>query len=371
MRSCVAILLVLASSFAYAAKKVTVQELNQILVSMHDEKKTDDDVADRLKQVQLSEELTADDAAKLEQFIPGPSSKEQLEILAGLSAFESPAASSGPAPAAPDTGAILSRADRWIKANYLQVPTFTASKIVLRYQDDVQNGHNQDGISVDAPNTYTALSEGRTDTVETTHGVEKLVGDQPMEHWGENGQVSEGAPPPPLADILQEANESEKIAFSRWQTIAGKPAAVFSFSVNKKKSHYNVTYCCFPQTDTATGVANSGVMIAPGDIQSVTTWRPFKKTVPYHGLLFIDPDTGAILRTITFADLKPSDFVHTQDVRMDYTSTALVDKEYVVPQSSITMDEVVPGGDAGTHGYSVRHRLFLATYGNYSVGAAK
>jgi hypothetical protein len=371
MRTIAVVLLLLASSFAYAAKRVTIQELTQILATMQQDKKTDDDVANRLKQVQLSEELTADDAAKLEQYIPGPESKDQLEILAGLSAFEPPAPSAGAAPANPDTNAVLTRAQQWVKGTYLAAPTYTADKIVLRYQDDVQKEHNQDGISVDAPNTYTQLSEGRTDTVETTQGVEKLVGDKPKEHWGENGQISEGGPIPPLQDILEEATASEKIAFSRWQTVAEKQLAVFSFDVNKKKSHYNVVYCCFPQTDTSTGAANSGVMIAPGDIQSVTTWNPFKKTVPYRGELFIDPATGAIVRTITYAELKPSDNVHTEEVRVDYTTTALGDKMYVVPESSITLDEVVPGGDTGMHGYSARHRLFLVTYGNYKAGAAQ
>lgn len=371
MRYFAVVVLVLVSSVAWAAKRVTVQELTQVLATMQQADKSDEVVANRLKQLELSEELIAEDAAKLEQYLPGPNSKDQLEILAGLSAFESPAASPGAAPAPPDAGAILSRTQQWVKSTYLQVPTFTASKIILRYQDDVQNLGGQDGILVDSPNTYAKLAEGRTDTVETSQGVEEFVGDRPKEHWGENGQISEGGPAPPLPDILQEATASEKVAFSRWQTIGGKPAAVFTFSVDKKKSHYNVTYCCFPQTDRATGVANSGVMIAPGDIQSVTTWRPFKKTVPYHGLLFIDPDTGAILRTITLAELKPSDFIHKEDVRVDHTSTALGDKIFVVPQSSVVLDEVVPGGDAGVHGYSVRHRLFLASYGNYSMGGAK
>ena len=70
---------------------MTVQELTQILASMHQSNKTDDDVATRLKQVQLGEELTAADRATLEQYLPGPESKEQLDILAGLSAFLPPA----------------------------------------------------------------------------------------------------------------------------------------------------------------------------------------------------------------------------------------------------------------------------------------
>ena len=371
MRSCVLVLLLLASSFAYAAKRVTVQELTQILTSMHQLNKSDDDVANRLKQVQLSEELTAAEVNSLEQYIPGPDSKEQLEILAGLSAFEPPAASPGPAPATPDAAAVLAHAQQWIKGTYLAAPTWTASKVIFRYQDGVQNTSSQPGLQIDSPNTYAQLSDARTNTVETSQGVEKPVGDQPKEHWGENGQISEGGPIPPLQDILGEATASEKIAFSRWQTIAGKQIAVFTFEVNKKKSHYNVAYCCFPSTDVATGVSNAGYGLTPNAVQSVTTWHPFKKTVPYHGLLFIDPATGAILRTITYADLKASDDVHTQQVRVDYTSTDLGDKTCVVPQSSITLDEVVPGSDTGMHGYSARHRLFLATYGNYEPGAAQ
>jgi hypothetical protein len=371
MRTIAVVLLLLASSFAYAAKRVTIDELTQILATMQQDKKTDDDVATRLKQVQLNQELTADDAARLERYLPGPESKEQLDILAGLSAFEPPPASPGPSPATPDAGALLARAQQWMKGTYLADPTYSASKVILRYQDEVENTSTQPGLQIDSPNTYTRLEDGRTDTVETTQGIEKLVGDQPKQHWGENGQISEGGPIPSLPQILQEATASEKVAFSRWQTIAGKQAAVFTFAVDKKKSHYSVNYCCFPETDTATGVANSGTMLAPNDIQSVTTYHPFKKTVPYHGELFIDPTTGAILRTITFADLKPSDFVHSEEVRVDYTSTALNDQMCPVPESSITLDEVVPGGDAGTRGYSVRHRLFLATYGNYKAGAAQ
>lgn len=370
MRLFIVLALLLSASFAFAARPVTVQELTQALASMHQSGKTDDEVSTRLKQLQLSEELTAAEASSLDQYLPGPLSQEQLAILGGLSAFQPPLPSPASALAAPDTAAVLSRAGSWVTATYLQVPRFTASKVVLRYQDDVGHVNNQPGLDVDLPNTYARLAEAHTDTVETTQGVEKLVGDRPKTHWGDNGEISPGGPIPALPEIFQEASASGKLAFSRWQTVDGKPAAVFTFAVDKKKSRYTIDYCCFPTTDTATGVANSGAVVAPGDIQSVTTWRPFKKTVPYHGLLFIDPASGAILRTITYAELKPSEYVHTENVRVDYTTSSVGGKLCVVPKSSITQNEFVPGGDTGMRGYSVRHGLFLATYGNYRASAA-
>jgi hypothetical protein len=227
------------------------------------------------------------------------------------------------------------------------------------------------GLQVDSPNTYVQMSEGHTDRVEITQGVEKEMTAGDKTHWGENGQISEGGPVPPLPEIFQEASASGKPAFARWEIFNGKPVAVFTFSVDKKKSRYVVNYCCFPATDTATGAANAGFGISPGQIQSVTTWRPFKKGVSYHGLLYIDPGTGEILRTVTYAELKPSEYVHTENVRIDYGSENVSGKSCIVPLTSITLSEVVPGGDSGTRAYSVRHALTNVTYGNFKPRPAQ
>jgi len=70
--------------------------------------------------------------------------------------------------------------------------------------------------------------------------------------------------------LFQEASDGGKLSFERWQTVAGKNVAVFTFAVDKKKSRYDVAYCCFPRTDTASGVAAAGTFApVPGEIQSV------------------------------------------------------------------------------------------------------
>jgi len=61
--------LMLASP-AWAAKKVTVQQLKDMLVSMQQSHKTDDEVASELKQVELTEEMTVSTKNSLAGLLP-------------------------------------------------------------------------------------------------------------------------------------------------------------------------------------------------------------------------------------------------------------------------------------------------------------
>ena len=65
----------------------------------------------------------------------------------------------------------------------------------------------------------------------------------------------------------------------------------------------------------------------------------------YHGELFVDSATGAILRLITKADLKPTDFVLQEDIRVDYSPTHSADqpdKQYIVPSHITTSPPSLP-----------------------------
>jgi|HubBroStandDraft_1064217.scaffolds.fasta_scaffold12975_2 hypothetical protein len=369
---CVLALVMLASASAFAAKRVSLQELTQMLTTFHDSQKSDEYVADQLKQLELSEEMSSADRDSLGQLLPGTISLEQLEILRGRSVFNPPPASRVSSTPAPDAGTqktILDNAGKWITGAFLRSPAFTATKATLRYQDDAGKVADHPGLLVDMPNTYTQLYESHKDTVAITQGAEKIVESEDAKtKWGMNGQVSEGGPVPPLPEMFQEATATGKIAFARWDTSFDKPVAVFSFSVDKKKTRYTVLYCCFPDTETATHVASESDVMVPNQVQSVSTWEPFKKTVPYHGFFYIEPTTGAILRTLTFAELKPGDTVRTEDVRNDYTTGDLDGKTCILPERSITVNEVVPGADTGTHSFFVRHGLLMSIYSNYHSG---
>jgi len=370
MKRLVGILLVLvAAAPLCAAKKITVQELKETLVSLHQALKSDEDVATRLKEMDLSEELTSSARSGLAQFLPGPLSEEQMDILQGRSSILAPPPSDLPATPPPDAAAqnaILAKAQDYVAKSYTQNPRLTASKTISRYQDDQANTSSSPGLVVSATNTSARLLDTRVDEVESEKGIEKPSASKSKTKWGQNGQISEGEPGPNLGALLQEATSGGKLGWLRWQTIDGKQAAVFSFAVDKKKSHFDVNYCCFPETDTASGVAASGTFApVPGEIQSVTTWKPFKKVVPYHGELFIDPNTGFIVRVITSAELKPTDLVHQEVMRVDYEQVVVGGKEYMLPVDSFTINEVVPNGNSNFTSYSVRHTLFSVKYQNY------
>lgn len=362
------LLIVLTAVPSWAATKMTIAQLEEKLMDLQKQGKSDDDVATQLKLVDLTEEMTHSEEQKLSHFMPGDLSTAQLFILQGRSAFLPPPAADIPTAPAPDDAtqkAILSKASDYASKVYAQLPAFQATKTTARFQDDLTNSSSAPGLVVPGPNTFVSMAEASTEQVEFANGVEK-PGSKEKVSWGQNGKISAPAPPPTLTTLVGESS-SGKEAWERWQMVGGKQVAVFTFQVEKKKSHYEVNYCCFPKTDTASGVATQGTFApVPGEIQSVTSYRPFRKGVGYHGEIFIDPESGAILRIILQAELKPADYVHQESVRIDYGAATVNGTEYMLPLASFTLSEVVPGGDASA--YSVRHMLLNVTYTRYIAG---
>jgi hypothetical protein len=102
----------------------------------------------------------------------------------------------------------------------------------------------------------------------------------------------------------------------------------------------------------------------------VSEWKNFKATVGYHGELFLDPDSGTVVRTITEAEFKPSDFVHYEDIRTDYAPMPIGGKNLVVPVRAFIVSEVVPNGDSFAAHYSVRHQEVTEDYKDYQPAGA-
>jgi len=98
-------------------------------------------------------------------------------------------------------------------------------------------------------------------------------------------------------------------------------------------------------------------------------WHNYKATIPYHGEIFIDPDTGIVVRLITQAEFKGSEVVHQEDQRIDFAPVAVGGKTLVLPIKTVIDTEVVPNGDSQAAGkYGTRHTLFTAEYKNYQAG---
>jgi hypothetical protein len=389
------LVLLMAASPAWAAKKITVQQLKDMLATMQQEKKTDAEVSSALKQVELSEELTRSTMNSLVQYVSGPYATEQIYVLEARSAVLPPPASDLPSTAAPDAAtqkAILDKAVDYATKTFAQLPSLTATKTTIRFQDNVEavaassgmhSGATTDSMSdpalVNASQFVHYINSTETPVV-FQNGAEQNPQGKDKTPWGQNGYIALQGQGPVLSNVVQEAESAEKLNWLRWETINGKPAAVYSFSVDKKKSRYAVNYCCFPDSDSAgkinysspKGSAGPGASApanmdpsAHGNFQTATSWHNYKATVPYHGEIFVDPDTGIVVRLVTEAEFKTSDVVHQEDQRIDFAPVAVGAKTLVVPIKTVINTEVVPNGESGSGKFLLRHTLFTSEFKDY------
>lgn len=369
-----ALMLVLAASPAWAAKKLTVQQLKDLLVSLHQANKTDAEVAAELTEVELSEELSRSTMNSLAGSVSGQLTTEQLFILEARSAMLAPPAADLPATPAPDAAtqkAILDKAADYASKTYKQLPKVIGTKATRRFQDNQQLAEG----STAAHSSTTVLAAmppirymaGTETTVTSQDGVEQTPADKTQ--WGANGMIAMLGQGPVLSTVMQEAQAAGKINWVRWETVIDHNAAVYSFAVDKKISHYAVNYCCFPETTqggemTMRGTSQPG---GPGNYNLNANWKNYRATVPYHGEIFVDPETGVVLRLITQADFKSSEWVRQEDQRIDYGTETVGGKTLVLPSRSIIDTLEMPYGDNPKGRFVFRHTLFTSEYTDYQA----
>ncbi|HEY1987518.1 MAG TPA: hypothetical protein VGG85_19035 [Terracidiphilus sp.] len=387
---CVLVLFLMSVPAWSAGRKITVGELTNLMRSMQQQKKNDADVAAALKQLELTEALTRPTMNSLVAYVPGPLSTEQVYVLEAGSAMLAPPPSDIPNTPAPDVAAqkaLIDKAADYISKFYAQLPALTATKTVIRFQDNVEAAAGGSGLSGSAKDVSTGSAfvpanhfihyiNSTEIPVETQNGIEKISAAKDKIQWGANGQIVLKGQSPMLTTVLDEAQGTGKLNWLRWELVNGKQAAVFSFAVDKKRTRYAVNYCCFPESEAAgkatfTSAALTGSGGASGNFQTNTDWHNFKTTVPYHGEIFINPETGIVVRLITMAEFKNTDLVHQEDQRIDYAPVPVGDKTLVVPVKSVINTEVVPNGDSGSAGrYTTRHTLFTSEYKDYQLAGA-
>jgi hypothetical protein len=382
------VLVMLTAMPAWCAKKVTVQQLKEMLVQMQQAKKTDEEVASALKQVVLSEELTRSTMNSLVGYVPGKFSTEQIYVLEARSATLPPPADDLPTAAAPDDAtqkAMLDKAEDYATKTYGALPHLAATRTMVRFQDHVDQGPITSGLQNGAigdaganpnlvlPNQFVHYINSTEAQVDFLNGAEKNPLGQPKAPSDPKGMLAVLGQEPTLSTVFAEAQKAGKIRFLRWQLVNGKQAAVYAFNVDKKNTHYAVNYCCFPDVSQSGRVffssASTGGGGAKGNLQTTTSWSFYKATVPYHGEIFINPETGIVVRLITQAEFKSSDVVHQEDQRIDYGPEQVGDKMLVVPERAVINTEDVPSGDSGAANFSLRHTMFTAEYKDFHAGS--
>jgi hypothetical protein len=375
---------------AWSATKVTVSQLDSLLAEMHGQNKSDEAASNKLKNLELTEQLTEPVMNSFAKYDPGPQTIVQIRVLALESALLPPPVTDLPDVPAPDQAAqkaMMTRAIDYVTEEFSHLPRFTAVKTTARYQngEDLvrtstgagsQTAHSDLGLT---PPSQFMRYLGEHSMPITVEGGLELAGQKgkAQDPGSQNGQISEDGPGPVLGTILLDAARGQ-LGWLRWETVGGKQTAVFAFAVNRKQSHYQVNYCCFPKSENVgshIGATPGGISTGPGGGQPssanygvATTFEPFKTTPGYHGELFIDPQTGAVVRLTLQADLKPTDYVQQEETRIDYAPVEIGGKPYVVPVQSIILLTVIPAGQSYQK-VIPRRTLFDIKYSTYQPAA--
>ncbi len=335
------------------AAKLTVKELRGVMAQMQSDHRTDEVVANRLKEVQLSEPLTSEVMNSFVDYQPGPLTLVQLRVLGLETAMMAPPAEELPKAAAPDAaaqGAMLSKMVTYVTRQYAQVPRLTVEKKTARYQNGSQTFHAGSGQKSQLSNAnsdvlppdpyFRYLGEKSADVL--VQGGFELPGPKvsPEKFAQQNAQPAPDGMVPNLGMVLGDAARG-KMAWERWQTIDGKQVAVFAYEAPRKISHYDVSYCCFPVMESQGG-STAGI----GAWGVSTNYEEFHTKPGYHGELFLDPATGIVVRLILEVDFKPGDEVVNENTRIDYAPTTVGTASVVLPAVEIRETTLIPSGES-------------------------
>jgi VWFA-related protein len=330
MRRCVLLACLAAIvSPAFAAKRVTVEQLQQMLSAIH--AKTDAEKALQLSDLQLTERLSTAKLLQLEGNLSGPQARQALTALADLSAFLSLPPAEIPATPAPDVAEqrrILALTVTYVSKTLHQLPNFSATRITTSFQD-LPEGYEKGG-TVFSPAQPLTQAGTASATVFYRDGVEVVNASLKKGKKGESvqGLSTSGEFGPILVTTLVDAAHS-RLAWGHWEQNEAGPVAVFDYSVPKEKSQYEVSYCCF-----VAGEAD------PNDL------HPFHEIAGYHGEIAVDPATGTVLRVTAQADLKPTDPLVTADIMVQYGPVELGGSFYICPLKSVSVSRADVAGMA-------------------------
>lgn len=311
---------------AFAAKRVTVEQLERLMTAAHG--KPDAKVAQQLVNLELSERLSAAKLARWEADSPGPESRQALVALADASAFLNPPAAEIPATPPPDVATqrqIVALAVNYASRTISRLPDLFATRDTIRFEDtpprQLDTGSAFDVGSVSGTFTpYQPLHPvaRSSDAVFYRDGkevVESETGKDQRSESSASGLTTWGVFGPILTTVLVDA-AGGTMGWSHWEQGEAGPQAVFSYEVPKSKSHYEVNYCC---------------------VQGDNRHRVFKQLSGYHGEIAIDPANGTILRLTVAAELGKSDPIVKADILVEYGPVEIGGATYICPLKSVSI----------------------------------
>lgn len=304
------IFLGLAGSANAATKKMTVQQLEQMIAQ--ESGKGDANLALNIYDVELTEQLTAARLQKDLATLPGNDSRTALTAVADISMFLAPPAEDIPADPTPDVAtqrAIMQRFSGYVVQMIQSLPNFTAKRAIVHYHDY----DSKEKINPLETPTYEAMHKAGVSNVSLTfrggheaidRSAEKDKGNDP-DTVAVNTESNYGA----IILLVLKDMIHGSIKWSGWQTINGSKAAVFEYAVPAEQSHYKVN--------------------------ESTRDKTVAETPAYHGIFAVDAEKGTVLRLTVMTDLPADKPLTMSRLLVDYAPTTVGGKAYYLPAKSV------------------------------------
>ena len=329
----IAALLPIMAIPSWAAKRMTVAQLEQMLSTEKAAHKSDIEIARKISDVELSERLTDLALGELSKnFAGGSQPAMALLLLADRSSFLDPPAKELPATPAPDAATqrhVLEAAKRFAVETLPNLPNLLATRTTFSFDDSPQE------VTKGGYPQYIGLHSVGSSKAEVSVWNEKKsplaragFASSPAQvgltSWGEFGSL--------LLIILSDSSEG-KIEWSHWENTAAGVVAVFQYEVPKAASHYEINT---PVEQIQHSTASTRWASDGGTSARFSTAIVHNKP-GYKGYLWVDPATGTIVRLTLVADLKGDSVFQRIAILVDYGLVRITNKTVICPVRSLAL----------------------------------
>ena len=302
-----ALLIVCTGLLAHAQMKLTIEQLKEFIRSSINLHQDDRKVAEYLKKVSLKNKLDDLTIEELQGMGAGPKTVEALHRLRDETASLTKAPPPPPKPVyvpppPPDSieqKRVLGEATDYALNYTSRLPDFICTQVTRRYVDP---SGMEFWRSMDTITERLSFYEHHEDYKVV------LVNNQPVEmsHEKLGGVVSAGEFGSMMQEIFNPETETQ-FDWDRWATLRSRRTHVFSYKVLVSRSKYSI-------------IADGNQKIIAG----------------YHGLIYVDRESSAIMKITLEADDIPAGFpVREVHLSLDYDHVTISDHDFILPLKAV------------------------------------
>jgi len=356
------LLLALLSQPAFAAHKVSTDELRQMLSALHGT--SDKKIAKKISDLELTERLSRGEFDALIATLPGKRSQTALLALADAAAFRDPSAremlnDTPPAPQAQRE--ILMRAVQFAEDQADRIPNFVAIRSMAHFQD-VRVFPYSNKVEYYTPGSFRLLDR-EADDVRCSAGGDEVMEEpdkdldkqtsrqaQPLMHmtiWGYHtiwgnltwdipnlapaGLKPTGAFGPWVQAVTGDV-PGANFDWAYWEAASAGRLAVFRFDIPAESSHYTIEYDFTPNRQNP--------FISSAD-------HKYIGTPGYHGEIAVDPATGQVARIVVICDFSPGEELSAASIELEFGPVTIDGQTYLLPVRGVSVSRL----SLATHHY--------------------